>query len=248
MHMEVDMDMRVEEHSHDHDDHNDHDEHNGHNEHQDHDDHDNENPGDKNHSPRLINNEVASNVEVIELKDKPATTTIIEPSKTTEEIMSKLENDMRKAWFDNEPLAAKLWLGFTATYWTLVIWIPIIFTRSFVSEGFIGWCVGTVGMFSVFYTIKEGKYPSGSTKDDLNGTESIGRLSAFILSSVVVLDLIALAFYDFEEGPTIASDIRGSMHFIHLIWTSLFYFNRFYRSNPDIATTAFFLENGLILE
>jgi len=76
----------------------------------------------------------------------------------------------------------------------------------------------------------------------MNATDGIGRYSAFTLSSVVTLDLIILAFYDFKDGTTIADDIRASMHLIHLVWASLFFFNRFYHSNPDIAVTAFFAE------
>jgi len=52
-------------------------------------------------------------------------------------------------------------------YWTAVIWIPILSTKNFVTAGFFGWCIGCMGMFSVMYTLKEGKYPSGATSEKI---------------------------------------------------------------------------------
>jgi len=144
--------------------------------------------------------------------------------------------------FPNEGKAAALWLLFTGTYWTFVVWIPALLNLSFIQPGFFGWCVGFIGVISCAYTLYEGKYPSGASAANPKGTAGIGRYTAILLTGTVIVDFSVLALWGMLNSTSTADKIRGSCHLAHIFWTSLFFYGKFARHNPEVAMTAFFLE------
>ena len=119
------------------------------------------------------------------------------------------------------------------------------------------WCIG---LFSTGYLIRyvlclcfrkiiytyilsnSCKYPSGATKNDPYATNGIGRWTAFALTGTVIIDFCILALLGMLEGTSTPDQIRGSCHLVHVFWASLFFYGKFRKTNPEIATTAFFLE------
>eukprot|EP01084_Bolivina_argentea_P183090 315994_1 len=155
---------------------------------------------------------------------------------------------------DNEKKYAILWLSFTALYWTLLTWIPILRTGSFNSNlgGFIIWCFGFIGMVSVSYTIYIGHYPSGATSENRFGMDGIGRWTSAILTSTVIIDCIILVYISVDvdlDNISGADNIiydtnlsRLILHIVSIFWSSLFYYNRFKTFHKVMATRAFILE------
>ncbi len=59
---------------------------------------------------------------------------------------------------------------------------------------------------------------------------------------IVSIDLIVLTFVGMKWGADTALCFRGACHLISLVWASLFYWNRFFEVNRDIANQCFFTE------
>lgn len=49
-------------------------------------------------------------------------------------------------------------------------------------------------------------------------------------------------FYGMNNGANVGDLLRGLGHFAGLLWATLFFYNRFEKANPDIATQAFVVE------
>ena len=62
------------------------------------------------------------------------------------------------------------------------------------------------------------------------------------MTGTVIIDFCILSLWGMLNGTTLSDRIRGSCHLIHIFWCSLFFYGKFRKSNPEIATTAFFLE------
>ena len=111
-------------------------------------------------------------------------------------ILTKLESKLPPSIFGTkEELFGKIWLIYTSVYWTSLVWIPIIVSLSFKPfDSLIMWCAGCIGVFSAFYTLLSGDYPSGSSKDKPNATDGIGRITTAILTIIVIADVSRLVF------------------------------------------------------
>eukprot|EP01083_Nonionella_stella_P087862 244622_1 len=135
--------------------------------------------------------------------------------------------------FVNQRKWASLWIIFTAIYWTLTVWIPILSALSFAfSPTLIVWCVGCIGLLSTSYTVYEGKYP----------TDGVGRWTSFVLTAVVIIDFCILLSQGMLHGFVLMDLVRGGCHLMHCVWTSLFFYGTLRKYNPEIARIVFFLE------
>ena len=103
-------------------------------------------------------------------------------------------------------------------------------------------------MISCAYTLYEKKYPSGATADDPFETQSIGRWTAALLTATVITDVSVIVFYAAinEHDIDVWVALRLGFHMVHIFWSSLFFYNKFYSFHYKMATRAFLL-NGLIL-
>eukprot|EP01084_Bolivina_argentea_P047266 87079_1 len=143
--------------------------------------------------------------------------------------------DSRLNTLIHSEIYAKLWLFYTFLYWTLITWIPILISLSFSVNlsGFIIWCCGFIGMLSTSYTIYYKQYPWGSRKQDMNATDGIGRYSAAILTSTIMIDCFVLLVFsntiNINDKNRIynINYIRLLFHVIHMFWTSTFFYNQF---------------------
>eukprot|EP01083_Nonionella_stella_P157690 512214_1 len=158
---------------------------------------------------------------------------------------------------DNEFKFAILWLLYTFAYWTLLTWIPILVRFSFNGNlwSFIIWCLGFVGMISTANTVYNGYYPSGSTKANKFEMFGVGRWTASLLTSAVIIDCFVLVYISVELDNITSTDriiyntnlSRLVFHIIHIFWSSLFFYNRFYQNHKQMAIRAFILEWGDIV-
>ena len=73
-------------------------------------------------------------------------------------------------------------------------------------------------------------------------TNGIGRYTAIMLTGTVIVDFCVLSFWFLLEGGSTADVIRGCCHLGHIFWMTLFFYGKFRKKNPEIATTAFFME------
>jgi len=173
--------------------------------------------------------------------DDKGDTIVDKVEQLTDEVFHDIHN-VTGSLFDNEKRAAYWWLGFVALYWTTLTWVAILLEFEFIQPGFFTWILGAVAMFAVFYTLREGKMPSGATPDNPTGTSGVGRWSTFMLCASIIIDLFLVAVFGFKGEGDIAVILRGALHFVGLLWGSLFFYNRFRKVNPDIATSAFWSE------
>eukprot|EP01084_Bolivina_argentea_P118034 209517_1 len=153
---------------------------------------------------------------------------------------SEKHSTIKTSIFTNEGGVALAWLIYTAVYWTLLMWIPTLIYKSFETKGLLIWCIGCVGFMACSYTLYEDKYPSGSTKDNELETKSIGRYTCCLLTTAVITDVCVLIFYSVivADKIIISDAIRLTFHCIHIFWTSLFFYNKFYQYHYHMATRA----------
>ena len=59
---------------------------------------------------------------------------------------------------------------------------------------------------------------------------------------MIIIDFCILSLWGMLNGTSTADQIRGTCHLIHIFWCSLFFYGKFRKTNPEIATSAFFLE------
>eukprot|EP01084_Bolivina_argentea_P183091 315995_1 len=150
-----------------------------------------------------------------------------------------------------EPQTAIGWLIYTAVYWTLLTWIPILIKKSFNANlsGFIIWCFGFIGMVSHGLALCANEYPSGASLKNKFQIHGIGRWTASILTSTIIIDCFILVYFsvDFDNINNLDHVIydtnlcRLIFHFIHVFWASLFFINRFITFQKSMAITTFIL-------
>eukprot|EP01083_Nonionella_stella_P002875 8234_1 len=158
---------------------------------------------------------------------------------------------------ENESKWAIIWLIYTFVYWTILTWMPIVIDRSFDVNiwGLLVWCVGAIAMMGTAYTIYIGQYPSGATRDDACAIDGIGRYTAGVMTTTVIIDccVSVYATVDLElidETNTLIYSTQLSRlvcHIVHIFWSCLFFYNRFYYNHRSMAIRAFILEWGDII-
>lgn len=154
--------------------------------------------------------------------------------------------NIRSSIFKNERFAAILWCAFIFLYWTPSVWFPILSQQKFsASPGIFIWCFGFIGLLSSSYLLKDGKNPSGSTKEEPNKVNGIGRYTAMVLVCSILTDF-TLRIYDIDNRifpePVQYDLILISGHTISIFWCSFFYYGRFKHINPEIANVVFVSE------
>ena len=131
--------------------------------------------------------------------------------------------------FFQSSLYAKIWLIYTALYWTFIVWIPILASFSFDGHlsSFILWCLGFIAIVCCAYSIWNGHFPSNN--DNKTQMSTIGQYTTACPSSngcIGYTDGFAIGFYDYYWQSIHMYEIHVVVFFdiIYkiIIWLSIF--------------------------
>eukprot|EP01083_Nonionella_stella_P140534 431071_1 len=185
------------------------------------------------------------NVDSIHVADSNTTVNPIHRRRNTLEIEGSLFRENESKW-------SVIWLVYTFTYWAILTWMPIIVRRSFEANiwGLIVWCGGAIGMIGTAYTIHIGHFPSGSTRENPCAIDGIGRYTAAVMTTTVIIDCCVLVYVTVDLDHIDAADhfiyntqlTRLALHIVHIFWASLFFYNRFYYNHKTMAIRVFIME------